>query len=102
MDIEEMIRKLDVTMGAIADELNEMTQSNNFNPDVAFKSIAQCNLEFFDLMVSQLIGIHNSAEFTDYIVLRLSTNIVNGINDRLHNPEKYYDAPGSVNVIDTK
>ena len=102
MDIEEMIRKLDVTMGAIADELNEMTQSDNFNSDMAFKSIAQCNLVFFDLMVNQLIEAHHSVEFAGFIVLGLSSNIINGINDRLHNPEKYYDAPGSVNVIDTK
>ena len=102
MDIEEMIRKLDVTMGAIADELNELTQSGDFNPEEAFKSIAQCNIEFFDLMVNQLIEAHHSVEFADYIVRGLSINIVNGFNDRLHNPEKYYDAPGSVNVIDTK
>lgn len=102
MDIEEMMRKLDVTMGAVADELNEMIQSDNFNPETALQGLAQCNLEFFDLMVSQLMGIHNSMGFAEFIVKGLTINIVNGFNDRLKNPEKYYDAPGSVNVIDTK
>ena len=102
MDIEEMIQKLDVTMGAIAEELKEMTESDSFNPETALQSLAQCNLEFFDLMVSQLMGIHHSMGFAEFIVRGLSINIVNGFNDRLDNPEKYYDAPGSVNVIDTK